>query len=231
MKKGIRCNETRFTNGGDRDRIRYEFLSDDGVTPSSCTVRLGDVDPISGQLVTDLTFFREYYRLVDHQVHKNLQAERPDYNPKRKAWREKEKAAFVESFTKHWGYAPSRDDVRYHLEQLEEERYKKSLDAFVSQDTGESTLDWHLEFSVSAEPDMDVSPELQALWEVASSLTGRKAEVYEAMIQRAAGGKERVRFSDIARKWGVAPKQITKDQERIMELVQRKAAALRDEDP
>ena len=35
-----------------------------------------------------------------------------------KAWREKEKAAFVEAFTKRWGYAPSKDDIRYHLDML-----------------------------------------------------------------------------------------------------------------
>ena len=227
MKKGIRCNETRFTNGEDRDRIRFEFLSDDGLTPSSCTVRLGDVDPVSGEVITNVTFFREYYRLVDHQVHKNLQAERPDYTPQHKAWREREKAAFTEAFTKRWGYAPSKDDVLYHLEQLEEERWNQSLSTFVSQETGESTLDWHTEFSVLSEMDKDLPLQLQALREVAASLTGRRAEVYEAMIQRAGGGKERILFSDIARKWGVAPKQITKDQERIMELVRRRAEELR----
>ena len=55
----------------------------------------------------------------------------------------------------------------------------------------------------------------------------RKAEVLEAMLQRAAGGKVRLRFSDIAEKWGVSPKQITKDQEKIMEMVRRRAEELR----
>lgn len=227
MKKGIRCNETRFTNGEDRDRIRYEFLSDDGNTPSSCTVRLGDVDPVTGEKVMDVTFFREYYRLVDHQVHKNLQAERLEYTPLQKARRETEKAAYIKAFAEYWGYAPSKDDVLYHLEQLEEERWNQSVDSFVSHDTGESTLDWHPEFSVLAEMDVEIPLQLQALREVAASLTGRKAEVYEAMIQRAAGGKERIRFSEIAKKWGVAPKQITKDQERIMEMVRRREAEIR----
>ena len=230
MKKGIRCNETRFTNGEDRDRIKFEFLSDDGNTPSSCTVRLGDVDPVTGQPVTDLTFFREYYRLVDHQVHKNLKAERPEYSPQVKAWRDREKAAFIEAFTMRWGYTPSKDDVLYHLEQLQKERWNQSLDTFVSQDTGESTLDWHMEFSVPSGMDEDLPMELQALREVAASLTGRRAEVYEAMILRAAGGKERIRFSDIARKWGVSPKQITKDQEKIMEMVRRRAKEIQQED-
>ena len=68
---------------------------------------------------------------------------------------------------------------------------------------------------------------MQALREVAVSLTGRKAVVYEAMIQRAAGGQERLRFSDIAEKYGAAPKQITKDQERIMAMVRKRAEELK----
>ena len=230
MKKGIRCNETRFTNGKDRDQIRYQFLLDDGVTPSSCTVRLGDTDPVTGEPITNVSFFREYYRLVDHQIHNNLYVEKRDLTRAERAWRDQERNRFIAEFTDRWGYASSRDDVLYHLEQLEEERWNQSLDAFVDPETGESTLEKRLEFSAPAAMDEDIPPEFQALQEVAASLTGRLAEVYEAMIQRAAGGQERIRFSDIADKWGVNPVQITKDQKRIMERVRRRAAELRKED-
>lgn len=230
MKKGIRCNELRFTNGEDRMRIRYEFVSDDGVTPSSCTVRLGDTDPVSGEAVTDVTFFREYYRLVDHQVHKNLSAERRGLTKEEKVWREMEKMAFAEAFEKEWGYAPSRDDILYHLEQGEPNRWNLSMQSCVNRETGESTVDYMTEFSVPAETAREETVEEQALREVAESLTGRKAEVYEAMIQRAAGGKERVMFSEIARKWGVAQAQISKDQRRIMEMVRKRAEEIREEE-
>ena len=49
MKNGIPCNETRFTNGKDRNRIVYQFVADDGVTPSTCTIRIGDKDPLTGE--------------------------------------------------------------------------------------------------------------------------------------------------------------------------------------
>ena len=230
MKKGIRCNETRFTNGENRDRITYEFLSDDGNTPSSCTVRLGDADPVTGQAVTDVTFFREYYRIADHQVHKNLQAERREYTPAQKARRKAEREAYTEAFAERWGYAPSRDDVLYHLEQTEEERWNLSLESLTNPVTGESILEYRRDFSIPAEADDEATPEMQALREVAASLTGRKAEVYDAMVQRAAGGKERIRFSDIAKKWGVAPKQIAKDREKIMEMVRKRARELREDE-
>ena len=84
----------------------------------------------------------------------------------------------------------------------------------------------YIEPSYTEKIDDDIPTELQALQEVAASLTGRLAEVYEAMIQRAAGGQKRVRFSEIAGKWGVSPVQITKDQKRIMEMVRRRADEL-----
>ncbi len=229
MKKEIRCNETRYTNGADRDRIRYEFLSDDDLTPSSCTIRLGDTDPLTGDAITDLTFFREYYRLVDHQVMKNVQAARLGYTSAEKASRDQRKADFIAVFTAEHGYAPSKADVLYHLDQLEPERWNLSLDSLTDEEDGSDDLDRHAVFSAPAAPDEPESIELRALREVAATLSGRKAEVYEAMLQRAAGGQERIRFVDIAKKWGVAPKQITKDQERIMAMVRRRAKELKEE--
>ncbi len=49
------------------------------------------------------------------------------------------------------------------------------------------------------------------------------------MIQRYAGGQVRIRFSDIARKWDVRPKQINKDQEKIKEMVRKRARELMEE--
>ena len=229
MKKGIRCNDTHFTNGEDRNRIIFEFVSDDGITPSSCTVRLGDIDPVTGRPITDLTFFREYYRVVDHQVHKNLAAERVRLLPGEKTRRDAEKERFIAEFEEMWGYRPTKDNVLYHLDQLDEERWNRSLQTYVSDDTGESTLDYHSEFSAPAEMDQAETVEMQALREVAQSLSGRKAEVYDAMIQRAAGGKVRIRFVDIANKWGVAKQQIEKDRRRIMEMVRMRAEEIRKE--
>ena len=231
MKKGIRCNETRYINGKDRDRISFEFVSDDGITPASCTVRLGDIDPMTGERITCVTVLQEYHKLVDHEVMKNLLAVRPCYTREQKARRRALMKGFITAFTAEHGYAPSKDTVLWWLEQQEGERWNLSLDLLINdEEDGDDDLDRHDAFSVPAFMDREETIEEQALREVAESLTGRKAEVYEAMIQRAAGGQVRLRFSEIAKKWGVAPKQITMDQERIMERVRKRAEELRREE-
>ena len=229
MKKGIRCNETRYISGDNRDRIRYEFVTEDGVTPSSCVVRLGDTDPRTGEKITDLTFFQEYHKLVDHQVMKNNDAMRPGYTSAEKARRMQRKEAIIAAFVMEHGYAPSTSDVLWWLEGEEPERYNLPLDCLVDEEDGSDDLNRHAEFSIPFEEEEEEPAGLQALREVASELTGRKAEVYEAMIQRAAGGQVRVRFSEIARKWGVSPKQINKDQEWIKERVRKRAREMMEE--
>lgn len=228
MKKGLRCNETWYVDGINRDRIRYEFVAEDGVTPSSCVIRLGDTDPRTGEKITDLTFFREYHRLVDHQVRKNLDAIRPGYTPGEKARRMQRKEAIIAAFAAEHGYVPSTSDVLWWLEGEEPERYNLPLDCLVDEEDGSDDLNRHAAFSIPFEEEEEPAG-LQALREVAAELMGRKAEVYEAMIQRAAGGQVRVRFSEIARKWGVSPKQINKDQEKIKEMVRKRARELMEE--
>ncbi|MBR0267227.1 MAG: hypothetical protein IJQ71_07270 [Clostridia bacterium] len=228
MKKGLRCNETWYVDGINRDRIRYEFVTEDGVTPSSCMIRLGDTDPRTGEKITDLTFFREYHKLVDHQVMKNNDAMRPGYTSAEKARRMQRKEAIIATFAAEHGYAPSTSDVLWWLEEEEPERYNLPLDCLVDEEDGSDDLNRHAAFSIPFEEEEE-SAGLQALREVAAELTRRKAEVYEAMIQRAAGGQVRVRFSEIARKWGVSPKQINKDQEKIKEMVRKRARELMEE--
>lgn len=227
MKKQIRCNETHYVNNVDRDRIRYEFVTEDSNTPSSCVVRLGDTDPRTGEKITDLTFFREYYRLVRHQVRKNLDEVRQEYTPAEKAQRRKRKEAIIAAFIAEHGYAPCALDVRWWMEQEGREQYHLPLDCVFDAETGSVRLDNLVVFSIPF--DEEEPAPLQALREVAAELTGRKAEVYEAMIQRAAGGEVRVRYSDIARKWGVSPKQIDKDRKWIMERVRRRAKEMMEE--
>ena len=227
MKKGIRCNEIMHRSGEGRDRIRFVFLTDDGNTPSSATVQLGDIDTVTGEAVTDVTIFREYYRLKDQQARKNLKVERPAYTKEEAARRKQARKEFAEEFRRRWGYEPSRDDLMYLME--EQKRWNLSLSALVNED-GEDRVYRHRGFSVFAVMEEEESIEMQALREVGESLTGRLAVVYEAMIQQKAGGKVRLKKKDIADQWDVKPPRITKDQKTIMAMVRKRAEEIRQEE-
>ena len=221
MKNGIPCNETRFTNGKDRNRIVYHFVSDDGVTPSTCTVRIGDIDPMTGEPVTDMDFFlREYYRLDDHQIHKNIDAVRIPCTGGQKAWREKEKQRYIREFEQKHGYRPSKDDILYHLEQIEPERYNQNL-GNITNEEGEPADEYGSEF-ITHDPDpfgADLPDDIYALREIAASLTGRLRAVYEAMLQRAADGAGRRTLTDVRDEWGVSYTQIMKDTKKIEKMI------------
>lgn len=228
MKKGIRCNETRFDSREGRDRIRFEFLSDDGVTPSSCTVQLGDIDTVTGEPVTNLTWFTEYHRLKDAQVRKNLKAERPEPTEEEIARRKERKQACIDAFRRRWGYTPSKDDVRYLMEEQEQERWNMSVSVLVNED-GKDHTSRHKELSEPAAVEEEESVEMQALREVAASLTGRLAEVYAVMFSKANGEKGGLKFRDLADKWDVSPKRINDYQEQIRAKVRKRAEEIRDE--
>ena len=183
MKKAIPCNETRFTKGSERDRITFRFVTDDGNTPSACTVRIGDTDPMTGEAVTDMDFFREYYRQVDHEVYRNLRNLRPEYTKEQKARREAEAGAYARGFEEAWGYSPSPDDVRWHLEQLELERYVLYLDGVTDGDGGAADEFFSECGQETADPfGADLPDEILALRGIRDALTGRLRAVYDAML-------------------------------------------------
>ena len=68
---GNPCNEYIHTLKANRDQIVFRFVNNDRTTPAECTVRLGDIDPMTGEIITDVGFFTEYYKLADHQIYKN----------------------------------------------------------------------------------------------------------------------------------------------------------------
>lgn len=221
--KGIPCNKTRFTNGKDRNRIVYQFVTDDGNTPSGCTIRFGDTDPMTGEEITDIEVFRGYYKEEDHQVHKNNDAIRQAYTREQKTRREEMKQKFIRDFELSYGYTPSKDDVLYFLEQHETERYHLYLDATTGYD-GEPADEFGTEFMTYDEDPFgcDLPDDLYALKEIAESLKGWQKEIYGAMLQRAAGGTGRITYKEIADQWGVSYTMIIKNVRKIEKLIRER---------
>lgn len=219
---GIPCNETRFTPKARRDSITYEFVSDDGVTPNRVTLRVGDVDPISGEVITKF-ILNQYYKVVDSEVHKTLDSMRRGYTDYEKARRKEASRAWAAEFREDHGYEPSRDNVRYHLEQNEDNRYNVYYDALVNED-GESITDCISDYGrCDADPfGADLPDDLYALKEVAESLTGRRKAVFEAMIVKASGAGAKISNVKLAKAWGVGETQIRKDQKMIRKMIKKR---------
>ena len=109
--KGIPCNETRHTLKAEKNQIHFRFVTDDGNTPSTCSIGIGDIDPLTGQTITDMTFFREYHRMVDHDIYSYWKDLRPALTPAEKKQRDEKKAAIIADFEKRYGYRPSESDI------------------------------------------------------------------------------------------------------------------------
>lgn len=223
MKNGNRCNETQYTPKAKRNRIIYRFVTGDRDIPSRYTVRLGDTDPLTGEQMTEVNFFREYYQLVDHEVYITLKSKRPEYTSEQKNWREKESEAFCASFIAMYGYAPSRDDVFYHLEQLEKDRYCLSIDEMINE-KNEIITDYRADFGYEDQDPFgtDLPDDIYKLHEITGTLTGRKKAVYEAMLDNLAGGVGKISNVELARRWGVSEGQIRKDQKAIIRMIKEK---------
>ena len=223
MKKSIPCNETHFTNGRDRNHITFRFVTDDGNTPSTCTIRIGDTDPITGEAITDMDFFREYHRQADREIHKNIDAIRKPYTKEQKAWREAKKQTYIHDFEGTYGYSPSNDDIRYYLEQIEEERYHMRIDDLKAGDS-ESNLEKKSFLAITSEDPFgtDLPEAIYILHEIEASLSPRLKDVYQAMLQRAGGGSGRITYTDLARIWKVSYSQIIKDSRKIEKMIKEK---------
>ena len=220
MKNGIPCNETQYTPGARRNQITYRFVTGDKDIPARCTIQLGSTDPITGERLTEVNFFREYYRLADHEIYQTLKAKRPQYTQKQKDWREKEAESFCTSFKTMYGYAPSRDDVLYHLEQLEKCRYCLSIDEMTN-DEDEQITDFRSDCGYEDQDPFgaDLSDDIYMLREIVATLSDRRKAVYEAMLDNLVGGTGKTTNVELARLWGVSEGQIRKDQKMIIKMI------------
>ena len=221
MKHGIPANETRFTFKSERNRITYQFVTDDGCTPSGCTIHLGDTDPLTGEKLADPELFLTYYRQVDSEIHRTMKCLHPAYTDEQKAWRRKESQRYKAAFEEEYGYSPSRDDIIYHLQQLEEQRYCLYYDGLTNAD-GESMTDCMPDFGRRDEYPSDLLDDVLALRELAETLTGRKRDVYDAMLHNLGGGSPRITNVSIAKRWGVTENCIRQDQEQIKRKIRDK---------
>ena len=181
---GIPCNDHWHSMKAEKDRIEFRFVNTDLNTPSRCTIRIGDTDPMTGKAITDIGFFLEYHKLAAHQIYMNSK----------------------------------------------ETKNRLSLDGMLN-DSGESELDQKTILSIPADdPFSENEPDnILRLREIAASLNGRLADVYEALLVNNAGGQEKITMTSIALKWHVSVKQVCKDREKIIRMIREAVDAAQGE--
>lgn len=222
MKKpyGIPCNETRHTLKADRDRINFRFVTDDRNTPSGCTVRIGDTDPLTGERITEMTFMREYYKLVDHEIYTYWKDRHTALTSAEKKQREERKAAFLADFENRFGYRPSEADLRWMTDDFMPERYSASVEWYRDQE-GNPESDRIAGLGI---PCADIYGENEPedvcqLKEVASGLTGLQADLYEWLLVKYAGGEVKLSMKDIADKWDISLSQAYEEKNEIIRII------------
>ncbi len=217
---GIPANETHYTPKAERDHLTFQFVTDDGNTASSFTVKIGDIDPVTGEKITNLDFFHTYYRHIDSEIYTNLKNMRPEYTDDQKAWRREEARRYAARFREEHGYAPTRDNILWHLEQKEKQRYNLYYDSLTGED-GDSLTDCMPDFGRRDENpfDTDLPEDVFKLKELAGTLTDRQQDVLEAMLTNIAGGKTKITNTALANRWGVCEKMIRKEQAAIIKKI------------
>ena len=220
---GIPCNETRHTLKAEKDRIRFRFVTDDGNTPSSCTVGIGDVDPLTGEAITEMTFMREYYRLVDHEIYTYWKDRRVSLTPTEKKQREEKKAAFLADFEKQFGYRPSAADLQWMTDDFMPERYTASVEWYRDQE-GNPEIDRMTGLSIPCEDPFgeDEPDSISRLREIAASLTGLQADIYEWLLVQYAGGNVKLSMKEIAERHKVSVSLAYKEKDRIIRIIKER---------
>ena len=223
------ANDVRKTPYSRRNQIQYTFVNEDNSTvPVSCTIRLGDVDPLTGKLI-DPEIFRRYHAIVDSEIYFNLKATHSEPMLQRRAKKQQIWEETRSDFIARFGYEPSTETLSYLIEEKMINPNVRSLDDLSDREGGEfdpvigsALRDEAAERSFDQVlEDMDDVQPLEILHAYAASLTGRLADVYEAMILRYAGGERNIKFVTVARKWGVSQTQIGRDQQKIMRDVRK----------
>ena len=228
-KNGIPAHDTRYVAKKNWNVLRYDFVSDDGLVPSSCEIRLGDPDPMTGEPITDMTVFSSYYRLVNQEVRTNLDQIRIEKTKKERRKTNELKARLAADFEKEYGYAPNEDNLRHLAEEVEGSPYiLVPIDAIVNEEDDSSGVQDWTAYSVPFDDpyEDDESLEIRAMREVGRSLTGRMKVLFDLMYEKFDAGAEKVKRVDLADELGVSPAAITKALAKIAALINAKTAEL-----
>ena len=71
-------------------------------------------------------------------------------------------------------------------------------------------------------PFEEVPETILRLREVAASLNERQTDIYNALLMKYSGGKEKITMSDLAKKWGVSVTRLCRERDRMIKMIRKR---------
>ena len=221
----LKCNDT-WDYRTELKMISYEFVTVDGNTPGGCVIRPGDVDPITGEVIT-AEFFEEYRKILHEEAVINIETERVPYSRKEMALRRQQRADIAADL-EAMGCEPARDAIACRLDEIWDNPYNLHIDALPVDSDGESPMEKMLCFAdADAEKALRRAEfdELGLLEKIVAGLTPRQKDVFDLMLDEARGTENCIgRCLELSKKYSVSPAAITKSKKALQEKI-RKAFA------
>lgn len=211
VNKGIPCFEYNEIGPKGQMKIDFRFVSGDGETASSCTVALGDPDPMTGERITDVTFFREYHLLRNREIYYNKKAVAAPWTSREKETRNALRERIASDFEAEHGYAPDKGTLDWLLGEQMPKRYCLQMDSLVNEE-GESCVESMMAFSdPSAENAYrEVEEEGHTLDDFERTLTPIQQDVFRMLRMKSEGICVHGMGLKLAEKWGVHKSDISK---------------------
>ena len=222
MKKGISCFDYSEIGPKGQNRINFHFVTDSGEVESSCSVSLGDIDPMTGERITDLTFFREYHLLRNRQIYYNKKAVSAPLSGKEKEIRQALRQKIASDFVREYGYMPDNSTLNWLLHEKYPRQYRLELDSFYN-DEGEFWGDCVAEFADPAAEKTfrEVEEEGHTLDDFEQTLSPFLQDIFRMLRQESEGINVRGMGKQLAEKWGVDKSYISRMKLKIGKLLQK----------
>jgi len=222
MKKGIPCFDYFEVGVKGQSRIDFQFVSEGDEVVSSSMVSLGDVDPLTGEALTDLTFFREYHLQRNREVYRNKREFFCPESGKVKRARQALREQIAADFERNYGYAPDAGTLSWLVSEKMPKQYRRELDGMYN-DEGEYRTDCSAEFAdpVAESAFRRIEEEGHSLDDFEKTLSPFQQDVFRLFRMKSEGIPVHGMGKRIAEKWGKEKSAVSKAKLQVGELLKR----------
>ena len=224
MKRGIQCNETIRYPKKNWNRISYEFACGIDGIPETYTLKLGERDPVTGEILDDPEFFAAYHRLRNNEVKQNQIEAGCTLKSKDRQERAEMRKRLEADFERKHGFPTEKEA----LEEMLDHAWPMPQIHHIEQTFNEEEQCWDTSIDC-ADPGAEAAfpgdepDDVIAMREIYEGLSDRQKAVYRMMLEKTDAGAEQQEWMDLAKRWSVSHTQIRRDREKIIQIIIRKS--------